>query len=99
MNRILVAVAAFLICAASAVSAQTQTGLLGFVRKACPGGTKCNATPMRATLVFTRQGNSYRVRSALNGAYRITLPSGTYRVGMIPRIGITAPRIRPAKVI
>jgi hypothetical protein len=98
MKNMLITVAALLICVAPATAATSQSGLAGNVQKACPGGYACSAAPMRATLVFTRHGLSYVVRSGSDGAYRVMLGPGKYRVSMVPRIGITAPRIRPGIV-
>lgn len=95
MKTILATAAAVAVCITPALGASTSSGLTGTVQRACPSGKLCAAGPARATLIFTRQGHSMRVRSGIDGSYKVLLSPGTYRVSPYPRIGIVAPRVRP----
>ncbi len=95
MKAILATAAAVAVCISPAIGASTSSGLTGTVQRACASGKLCAAGPTRATLIFTRKGESTRVRSGTNGSYRVLLSPGTYRVSPYPRIGIVAPRVRP----
>jgi hypothetical protein len=84
----------------------TVSGLQGFVHKGpttpvCRPSTPCTA-PAQVTLLFRRTGvagtaRTFRVRSAADGRYRISLAPGYYAVTTLERIGITR-NIRPRAV-
>lgn len=94
--KTILATAAVALCITPALGASTSSGLTGTVQRACAGGKLCAAGSSRATLIFTRQGKSTRVRSGTDGSYRVLLSPGTYRVSPYPpTIGIVAPRVRP----
>ena len=72
------------------------SGLFGVVKKGpiapvCRSDEPCDA-PVQATLRFSRTTPAgtklYTVRSKTTGVYRISLPSGNYRVTTKERIGI-----------
>lgn len=92
------ATAAVAVCVSPAIGASTQSGLTGTVERACGTGKMCAAGPTRATLIFSRPGETARAGSGTDGAYRVLLSPGKYRVTTYPRIGISAPRVRPGLV-
>jgi hypothetical protein len=76
-------------------------GLHGMVTKGptqpvCRQGEPCSG-PAQVTLLFKRRGHTYRTRSAADGTYRISLPTGIYTVSTVEKIGIY-PNIRPTNV-
>ena len=85
------------VLAGGAGAGRVTSGLYGTVTRGpitpvCRAGTPCSAPAPGAVLVFLRQGREEgRVRAQHDGAYRITLPSGTYAVRVVP-----ARPLRPA---
>jgi hypothetical protein len=98
MKTFLASAAAVAVCVSPAIGASTQSGLTGTVQRACGAAKMCAAGPTRATLIFSRKGESMRTRSGSDGAYRVLLSPGKYRVTTYPRVGISAPRVRPGLV-
>ncbi len=77
------------------------SGLHGTVTKGptmpvCRVGQPCSA-PAQVTLLFRRDGHTYRTRSTAAGRYRIVLAPGYYTVTTVERIGI-GHDIRPRAV-
>jgi hypothetical protein len=66
------------------------------VQPVCKVGVPCTA-PLQTTLVFTRSGRAYEIRSGTQGAYRAMLAPGYYKVALLRRVGI-GKAIRPARV-
>jgi len=93
--KTILATVAVAVCITPALGASTSSGLTGTVQRSCASGTLCAAGSSRAMLIFTRHGESTRVRSGTDGSYRVLLSPGVYRVSPFPRIGIVAPRVRP----
>ncbi len=60
MKTFLATAAAVAVCISPAIGASTSSGLTGTVQRACASGKLCAAGPTRATLVFTRKGQSRR---------------------------------------
>lgn len=72
----------------------------------CYTGEPCDPPPTAAFLLFTRNGQSTRVRLGATGAFTVRLPSGLYRVSVlpghsstvapamlrVPRVGVIHPR-------
>lgn len=73
----------------------TRSGLYGTVQKgpvrpACQAGVPCDAPVAKTMLVFSRSGRQVaRVRSTVQGTYRIALPPGYYDVRATVKIGLT----------
>ena len=51
---------------------------------ACYPGEPCDPPPSAAFLLFTRNGQSARVRLGATGAFAVRLASGLYRVSVLP---------------
>ena len=78
----------------------TASGLYGVVwqgptQPVCRIDVPCSA-PAQTTLVFTRFGRQFRVRTRTDGRYRAVLPPGIYAVTTAPRIGFGF--LQPARV-
>ena len=79
---------------------------------ACYPGEPCDQPPAAAFLLFTRNGQSTRVRLGANGAFAVRLADGLYRVSVlpghsstvspgmlrVPRVGVIHPRFVERKM-
>jgi hypothetical protein len=72
--------------ASSGVSAPNVKGT--FIRSSsvtgCYQGEPCDPPPQAAFLLFTRNGQSTRVRLGANGAFAVRLAAGLYKVRALP---------------
>ena len=98
MKALLGVAVAVLVVGWSTAAATSPSGLTGRVVKACPAGTTCRKQPLQLWLAFSRAGVALRVRSTVNGTYRVLLGPGTYTVRVVARVGLTFPRVHPAVV-
>src|ERR1700759_5882515 len=81
--------------AAALVASTASSGALPpnvrgtFVRSShvagCYPGEPCDQPPAAAFLLFTRNGQSTRVRLGAKGAFAVRLADGVYRVSVPPR--------------
>jgi len=74
--------------------AQPTTGIGGVLYRGpitpvCRVGTPCDAPAPGLTLLFTRAGHAFRVRTGVGGHFSIALRPGLYTVRIVPaaRIG------------
>jgi len=77
------------LAAATASSGALAPNVRGtFVRTSstptCYTGEPCDPPPTAAFLLFTRNGQSTRVRLGATGAFAVRLTSGLYRVSVLP---------------
>jgi hypothetical protein len=79
---------------AGTAGARTTTGLGGVLYRGpispvCQLGTPCDAPAPGLTLLFTRAGHAFRVRTGVGGHFSIALRPGLYTVRIVPatRIG------------
>jgi hypothetical protein len=86
--------------AATTASAATRSGLHGHVCRAPasapPAVTVCS--PERLTFVLVGRGRRLTVRSAADGSYRVTLPSGVYRAQLPVHSGPNLRSLRPGLI-
>ena len=61
----------------------------------CYQGEPCDPPPQAAFLVFTRKGQSTRVRLGATGAFAVRLARGFYRVTVLPSENST---VSPASI-
>jgi hypothetical protein len=74
---------------AGGVAAGSQTGIGGVlyrgpVTPVCRVGTPCDTPAPGVTLVFTRAGHAFRVRTGVGGRFSIVLTPGVYAVRVVP---------------
>jgi hypothetical protein len=79
---------------AANAGAQATTGIGGVLYRGpitpvCRVGTPCDAPAPGLTLLFTRVGHAFRVRTGVGGHFSIALRPGLYTVRIVPatRIG------------
>jgi len=68
----------------------------GPVMPVCRAGVACDAPAPGVTLVFTRAGHAFRVRTGTGGRFSIALKPGVYSVRIVPATTIgsgLAPRV------
>ena len=89
-----------LVGSASAGSATGVGGVLyrGPITPVCRKGTPCDAPAVGVTLVFSRAGMAFRVRTTKGGHFSVALKPGVYSVRVIPATvigsGITPRTVR-----
>ena len=64
------------------VSAAFSTAVL--ITPVCRVGTPCDAPAPGVTLIFTRAGHAFRVRTGAGGHFSIALRPGLYAVRVVP---------------
>ena len=85
-------------CAAIAAGSSGVRGALyrGPIAPVCREGVACDAPAPGVTLVFTRAGHAFRVRTGTGGRFSIALKPGVYSVRIVPATTIgsgLAPRV------
>ena len=86
-------------CGAAAARGVLRGGLHGRVCVTQPpvaiADQLTSCLPRRVPFLLVRPGRRYLVRPAADGAYRVALPAGAYRVELPFHVGVRAPRVRP----
>jgi hypothetical protein len=89
VRRTLFAIAAAAALLAGGADAGSKTGIGGVLYRGpttpvCRVGTPCDAPAPGLTLVFTRAGHAFRVRTGAGGHFAIALRPGVYTVRLTP---------------
>ena len=89
MQRVLLVIATTAAILAGNADAGSTTGVGGVLYRGpttpvCRIGTPCDAPAPGVTLIFTRAGHAFRVRTTAGGHFSIALRPGLYMVRVVP---------------